>query len=67
MRVVVNGKERDIPTGLTVAQLLEHLEVDPTIVAVERNKEIVPRSQFNQVVIKEGDILEIVSFVGGGA
>jgi thiamine biosynthesis protein ThiS len=67
MRVVLNGEEREIPDGLTIARLIEHLGVNPERVAVERNLEVVPRAEWARVEIREGDRLEIVHFVGGGS
>ncbi|MCS6816151.1 MAG: sulfur carrier protein ThiS [Blastocatellia bacterium] len=67
MRVVLNGEEREIPDGLTIARLIEYLGVNPERVAVERNREVVPRAQWTSVEIRDGDRLEIVHFVGGGS
>ncbi|MGY6533389.1 sulfur carrier protein ThiS [Glycocaulis sp.] len=64
--VTVNGEQRDMPAGLTLAGLLTHLELDPRKVAVERNLEIAPRSAYGDIAIADGDRLEIVQFVGGG-
>lgn len=64
--VTVNGEQRDMPAGLTLAGLLTHLELDPRKVAVERNLEIAPRSAYGEIAIADGDRLEIVQFVGGG-
>lgn len=66
MRLVVNGEERDVPEGTTVAALLDRLELDPGAVVVERNREIVSRDEVDEVRLEEGDRLEIVRFVGGG-
>lgn len=67
IRVQLNGKEREIPPGLTVRGLLELLELQPGMVVVERNREILSRSQFGDVRVEAGDRLELVHFVGGGA
>ncbi len=67
MRVILNGEEREIPEGLTLAGLIEHLGLSPERVAIERNREVVPRAEWAAVEIREGDRLEIVHFVGGGA
>ena len=64
--ITVNGDERNVPNGLSVEGLLEHLGLVGGKVAVERNKEIAPRSQFSQTIIEQGDAIEIVRFVGGG-
>ena len=63
--LTVNGEPRRFAGG-TIAALVAGLELDPLKVAVERNGEIVPRSTLGQVVLAEGDVLEIVHFVGGG-
>ena len=62
----VNGDLRHVTVGLTLAEMLGELGLDPRKVAVERNFEIVPRGTFGEVVVEEGDRLEIVHFVGGG-
>ncbi len=66
MRVLLNGEEREIPDGLTILGLVEHLKLNPERIAVERNREVVPRAEWAAVRIQEGDRLEIVHFVGGG-
>jgi thiamine biosynthesis protein ThiS len=66
VRVRVNGEERSLPTGMSVAGLLELLRVATPRVAVERNKEIVPKARYPETRIVEGDELEVVEFVGGG-
>jgi len=67
MRVILNGEEREIPNGLTILGLLEYLKLNPERVAIERNREVIPRAAWATVKICEGDRLEIVHFVGGGA
>ncbi len=64
--ITINGDERNVPIGLSVEGLLAHLGLVGGKVAVERNKEIAPRSQFSQTMIEQGDTIEIVRFVGGG-
>ena len=66
LSLTVNGEPRRIATGATIAQLVESLELNPLKVAVERNGEIVPRSTLAEAVLGDGDVLEIVHFVGGG-
>lgn len=66
MRIVVNGEERSVPDGTTVASLLGELGLEPGAVVVERNREIVARDDVEAVRLEEGDRLEIVRFVGGG-
>ncbi|MEO8347614.1 MAG: sulfur carrier protein ThiS [Acidobacteriota bacterium] len=64
--VRVNGEERRFPAGMTISALLGDLEVSTPRVAVERNREIVPKGSYESTRIEEGDDLEVVEFVGGG-
>ncbi len=64
--VHINGEEKEVGAGLNVAQLLEHLGVRPGRVVVELNRDVLPRDAHGTTVLKEGDSLEIVHFVGGG-
>jgi sulfur carrier protein len=64
--IVVNGEPRATRDGQSVAELLRELGLDSRQVAVERNREIVPRAEHGQTVLADGDELEIVTFVGGG-
>ncbi|HKD99550.1 MAG TPA: sulfur carrier protein ThiS [Planctomycetota bacterium] len=66
IRLLVNGETRELPAGTTVAAALASLGVSGEGVAVERNGRIVPRSEHAAVVLREGDALEVVTFVGGG-
>lgn len=66
VRVRVNGDAVEVPAGATVAALIERLQVATPRVAVERNREIVPRAQYASTELQEGDVLEVVEFVGGG-
>jgi thiazole synthase len=66
LSLTVNGEPRRIFAGATIAQLVESLELNPLKVAVERNGEIAPRSALGEMVLGDGDVLEIVHFVGGG-
>ncbi len=65
--ITLNGESKEIPDGLTLSGLLDRLKIKQDRVAVERNREIVPRSDWETVRIAPGDQLEIVHFVGGGA
>ena len=65
LAITLNGEPRRAAPG-SIADLVRSLELDPAKVAVERNGEIVPRSTLNAVPLGEGDVLEIVHFVGGG-
>ena len=64
--ITVNGEERHADPAATVLSFLETLALNPAKVAVERNREIVPRSRYALTPLAEGDRLEIVQFVGGG-
>jgi sulfur carrier protein len=66
MRLTVNGAVREVPDGLTVQALVAHLGLDQGPVAVERNLEVVPRAEHAKALLFEGDVVEIVHFVGGG-
>ena len=67
MNLSINGEERhDLPDGLTVAALLAHLGLPEKKIAVERNLEVVPKSQFGEIALADGDRLEIIHFIGGG-
>ena len=63
--VKINGEELNI-AGKTVAEYLATTSYDPKRIAVERNGDIVPKAQYGEPVLKDGDSVEIVSFVGGG-
>jgi len=66
MQLRINGEPRDFPDGLTLAALIQQLGMKADRVAVELNLEIVPRTNWGDTHLKEGDKLEIVHFVGGG-
>ncbi|MFL5277551.1 MAG: sulfur carrier protein ThiS [Myxococcales bacterium] len=66
MRAQVNGDPVELPEGLSVADLLRHLGVRAERVAVERNGRVVRRARHVEEKLAEGDVLEIVTFVGGG-
>ena len=66
LTVTLNGEARALTAGLTVRSMLLSLGLDPAKIAVERNLQIVPRSTYDQVAVKEGDRFEIVHFIGGG-
>lgn len=67
MDLNINGEARQIPDGLTVTTLVAHLGMKTDRVAVELNQQIIPRSNWDSTMLKAGDRLEIVHFVGGGA
>jgi thiazole synthase len=66
LTVTLNGEARGLEAGLTVKAMLLSLGLDPAKIAVERNLEIVPRSRYGEIMVGEGDKLEIVHFIGGG-
>jgi sulfur carrier protein len=66
IRIHLNGDAREVPAGTTVTQLLQLAGYGERRVAVERNGEIVPRSQHASTVVDSGDRLEIVQAIGGG-
>ncbi len=65
--VVVNGETRSIASGTTVAGLIAELGLADRRVAVERNREVVPRAQHASTLLVPGDKVEVVTFVGGGS
>lgn len=66
MTLTVNGEPRDVPDGATVESLLAALELEPGPVAVEVNREVVPRAVRGARTLGAGDVVEIVHLVGGG-
>ena len=66
LTVTINGEPRQVPGPATLLELLEHLELDPRTVVVERNREIVRRARLGEVQVEAGDMIELVHFVGGG-
>jgi thiamine biosynthesis protein ThiS len=69
MRLTVNGKPRDVEAGAEIAllPLLEAFEVNPRLVAVAINGDVIPKTDYAQAIVRNGDALEIVRMVGGGA
>jgi len=66
MKVFVNGDEFEIEEGASLSDLVIKLTDDPRGMAIERNREIVPKSLHASTVLQPGDRLEVVQFVGGG-
>jgi thiamine biosynthesis protein ThiS len=66
MRLRVNGSEREVDGSMTVRALVESLGLGGALVAVERNRVIVPRARHAETSLHDGDEIEIVHFVGGG-
>jgi thiamine biosynthesis protein ThiS len=66
VQVIVNGEHREVGSGETVSGLLKSLEIEPDRVAVELDRRIVKRAQWEETFLRDGAQLEIVQFVGGG-
>jgi thiamine biosynthesis protein ThiS len=66
LRLTINGEERLVPDGLTLATLVAHLSLTSERLAIERNRAVVRRADWEQTALEEGDRLEIIHFVGGG-
>ena len=66
MTITLNGEPFELSGPLTVTELLSHLEVDARRVAVEHNITVLKRTAFDETIVREGDQVEIVNFVGGG-
>jgi len=66
IRVQLNGEPREIPAGLSVQELLDHLGLLPRMVVVEHNGDILRRESYDERDVRPGDTLELVHFVGGG-
>jgi thiamine biosynthesis protein ThiS len=64
--ITINGERREVPAGLNIRNLVAHLGLDPQRVAVELNRRLVRRQEWETTSIEEGASLEIVTFVGGG-
>ena len=66
MVITLNGDPFELDRPVTVRELLERLAIDPRRVAVEHNLSILKRQAFSEAIVREGDTVEIVNFVGGG-
>ena len=66
MRIVLNGEPQDLPSPVSVRCFLQELGLDPHRVAVEINRRILKRAEFERVEMRDGDEVEVVTFVGGG-
>jgi thiamine biosynthesis protein ThiS len=66
VRITLNGDPFEIAGPLTIAALLAQLDIDPRRVAVEHNLAVLKRASFDAAMVREGDVVEIVNFVGGG-
>ena len=66
MKLTINGKEKEIHSSQTVTELVEELAISAPNIAVALNSQVIPKSQYPQTPVKEGDKIEIVHAVGGG-
>ncbi len=66
MKIRANGQERELPQGKALGAFLEENQYQRQRIAVELNGEIVPKSKYEETILRDGDVLEVVSFVGGG-
>ncbi len=66
MQILLNGEPKEIPNGMNVAGLLQHLALDDTKIAIEQNRAIVPKSTYGEAPLHDKDEIEIVGFIGGG-
>lgn len=66
IRITLNGEARSVPRPASLTRLIESLGLDPRMIVVERNREIVRRPDLDRTPVEDGDVLELVHFVGGG-
>lgn len=66
MQIQINGETKDFVDGLTLLELINQIEMPAQRIAVELNREVVRRGDWNKTVLNDGDKVEIVHFVGGG-
>lgn len=66
MEIIVNGKPRELKAGTSIQELLDQLRLDCLQVVVEHNQQIIPRQRLVETVLDDGDVLEVIHFVGGG-
>jgi sulfur carrier protein len=66
VEILVNGEPRAVPAPASLLDLLTHLGLDPRMVVVEHNREIVRRPRLADTTLTDGDVVEVVHFVGGG-
>jgi sulfur carrier protein len=67
MTIRLNGEPYELDETISIAALLERLEINPQLVAVEYNQSVIKRARYGETIIEEGSEVEIVNFVGGGA
>lgn len=66
MRIKINGNYTETKSGINILELLEELNINPKKVVVEVNLNIIPRENYENRIVVDGDMIEIVQFVGGG-
>ncbi len=66
MRISINDKDFFFEKPITIAEVISTIKCNTTQVAIEHNKVIIPRSQYSNTIVKDGDIIECVEFIGGG-
>ncbi|UJS19010.1 MAG: sulfur carrier protein ThiS [Candidatus Jettenia sp.] len=66
MKITLNGELKECGEGITIEKLLDLFKIDKNRVAVELNLQVIPRKEFSTLVLNDADILEVVTFVGGG-
>lgn len=66
MKVTVNGNEMEFQEGISIQGMLESINNQNKMIVIEKNLEIVPKESFSEIILKEGDTVEVISFVGGG-
>jgi len=66
VRLRLNGEETELPDGCTIAEMVAQLDLSRRRIAVEVNRDIVPRTSFAEHVLCDGDVVEVVHFIGGG-
>jgi sulfur carrier protein len=66
MKILINGANRELPEGITISQMIEHLSLPPRRMAIEVNKQVIRKQDWESTKLDERDAIEIVHFVGGG-
>ena len=66
MRVEINGETKELPRELNLNELLEYLSMPSRLLAIELNKEVVRRKDWEDITVKDADVIEVIHFVGGG-
>lgn len=64
--MIINGEKTDLPTGISITELLRQLNLDRDKIVIEVNCELISKDQYASVLLKQDDQVEIISFVGGG-